>query len=119
MHAMAPMHIALPTVTYPQAGVMATKPMTTPLHVPTTEGSLPSNLSKNIHVIIPAAAAVFVVQNTWHAKGPALRADPALNPSHPNQNSAVPRRTKGMLPLRLPRWTFLLGPRNMAPARAE
>jgi hypothetical protein len=36
MHEMIPMHIELPTVTNPQAGVMATNPITTPLQVPTT-----------------------------------------------------------------------------------
>src|ERR1043166_8038018 len=49
------------------------------------------------HVTSAAAAAVLVLVNASAAKPLAARADPALNPNHPNHNRPAPRSTRGTL----------------------
>src|SRR5450756_3255503 len=53
--------------------------------------------SMDIQESMAAAAAVLVVRNAWMARPPELRAEPPLNPNQPNQSSAAPNRTNGML----------------------
>ena len=86
----APINKELPTVTYPHAGVIATIPTTIPLHAPTGELATPMIRSINTHVSIPEAPAVLVVATAWHAKPPAVNAEPPLKASHPNHRNAVP-----------------------------
>src|SRR5258706_526213 len=90
-----PIAIEAPTVTNPAAGVMATRPTTAPMQAPRADGFLPRAASKNIQASIAAAEAVFVVRNAKVAVSFAARAEPALNPNHPNQSIPVPRMTKG------------------------
>src|SRR5436309_12598416 len=83
--------------TKPDAGVIATRPATAPLAAPSTVGfPLPSH-SANIHDSDAAAVAVLVTTNALVASAFAASALPALNPNQPNQSSAAPVRTKGML----------------------
>src|SRR6266404_3330131 len=78
--------------TKPEAGVMATRPATAPLAAPSTVGfPLPSH-SANIHDSDAAAVAVLVATKALVASALA-----ALKPNQPNQRSAAPISTKGML----------------------
>src|SRR2546425_12410104 len=83
--------------TYPEAGVMATRPATAPLAAPRTVG-LPRPIhSAPIHESVAAAVAVLVATNALVASAPADSALPALKPNHPNQSSAAPVSVKGRL----------------------
>src|SRR5438093_9968615 len=83
--------------TKPEAGVIATSPATAPLAAPSTVGlPLPSH-SANIHESDAAAVAVLVATKALVASALAVSALPALNPNQPNQSSAAPTSTKGML----------------------
>src|SRR5689334_21753959 len=76
---------------------MATRPATAPLAAPRTVGfPLPIH-SANIQESAAAAVAVLVATNALVASAFAARALPALKPNHPNQRSAAPFRTNGML----------------------
>ena len=89
--------ILCPTVTYPADGVMATKPTTQPTAAPIADGLRPRRQSKNIHVIMAVAEAVFVFKKAFTACPSAWSEEPALKPNHPNHNSAAPRSTNGIL----------------------
>src|SRR5690606_19938413 len=84
-------------VTNPAAGVIATNPTTAPIQNPMAEGFLPLTASNKIQARPAAAEAVLVVAKADAAKGPALKALPALNPNHPNHSKPVPNKTKGTL----------------------
>src|SRR5690606_10870419 len=83
-------------VTKPAAGVIATSPTTAPIQNPSAEGFLPRTASNKIQARPAAAEAVLVVAKAEAAKGPALKALPALKPNHPNQSKPVPSNTNGM-----------------------
>src|SRR5437870_6836303 len=83
--------------TKPDAGVMATRPATAPLAAPSTVGfPLPTH-SAVIQESAAAAVAVFVATKALVASAFAASALPALNPNQPNQSSAAPTSTNGML----------------------
>ena len=91
------MTIAATGRTNPQAGVMATRPATTPDAVPSTVG-LPRDIhSAAIQASAAAAAAVLVVTNALTATPDASSALPALNPNHPNHNKPAPMTVRGRL----------------------
>src|SRR3989449_6222305 len=84
-------------VTYPDAGVIATRPATAPEAAPSTVG-LPRLIhSVNIQPSAAAAAPVLVAVNALTARPLASRALPALNPNHPTQSSAAPITVIGRL----------------------
>ena len=64
---------------------------------PTTLG-LPLKVQlRSVHVSMAAAAAMNVTVNAIDASPLACNALPALNPNQPNQRSAAPKTTNGML----------------------
>src|SRR5690242_19526529 len=84
-------------LTYPAAGVMATRPATAPDAAPSVVG-LPSRIcsttsqpSTAVHV------ASIVLVNATPARSPAVRAEPALNPNQPNHSRLAPSSTCGTL----------------------
>src|SRR5690349_11588726 len=95
--ARAPMTIEDSGPTYPEAGVMATRPATAPEAAPSTVG-LPRDIhSVNIQPSAAAAAAVLVARKALAASAFASRALPALNPNQPNHSSAAPMTVIGRL----------------------
>src|SRR5690606_24818963 len=109
------------TVTKPAAGVMATKPTTTPIQTPMAVGFLPRAASKKIQASAAAADAALVVANAEAAKPFAPKADPALNPNQPNQSNPVPSITyvirAGFEPLEsLPRLRYSADASAVTPA---
>ena len=77
-------------VTKPAAGVMQTRPATTPEQVPRMVG-LPRKIhSMAAQVSPPAAAAKCVAAKALAARPPAFKALPALKPNQPTQSSAAP-----------------------------
>src|SRR2546425_6951394 len=89
--------------TYPEAGVMATKPQTAPTAIPTADGFFFLTQSVSIQLTAAPAAARFVTTSAFTASSFALRALPALKPNHPNHSTEAPRITYGMLFGRLSR----------------
>src|SRR3989454_6109433 len=89
--------------TYPEAGVMATRPHTAPTAIPTAEGFFFLTQSVSIQLTAAPAAARFVTTSAFTASSFALRALPALKPNHPNHSTEAPRITYGMLFGRLSR----------------
>src|SRR5258705_8103201 len=83
------------TSTYPDAGVIATRPATAPAAAPSTLGAPLCSHETVIHVSAPIAAAVFVTTKAFAARPPALIALPALKPNQPNPRSAAPRTPLG------------------------
>jgi len=83
--------------TNPAPGVIATNPITNPVEAPTKVVFPSENTSISIHDTSPAAAETEVVINACAASPFAARALPALNPYHPNHNSAAPKNTNGVL----------------------
>src|SRR5713101_6472557 len=76
--------------TYPQAGVMTTKPATAPEQKPSKLG-LPLTIHSAIGQTKEATAvAIVVVVNALAAITSAPTALPALNPYHPTQSIPVP-----------------------------
>src|SRR4051812_31346234 len=92
----APITTLSPTFTNPHAGVIATNPTTAPTHAPIDETLFPLIASIKIHATIADAAAVLVVAKAFTDKPFAAKAEPALNPNHPNHSKPVPIITKGM-----------------------
>src|SRR5512140_1586503 len=84
------MRIAADTSTYPDAGVIATRPATAPAAAPRTLGAPLCSHETVIHVRADIAAAVFVTTNAFAARPPEPSALPALNPNHPNQRRLAP-----------------------------
>src|SRR5881275_661099 len=85
------MRIEAETSTYPDAGVIATRPATAPAAAPSTLGAPLWSHETVIHVSAAIAAAVFVTTNAFAARPPAVIALPALKPNQPNQSSDAPR----------------------------
>src|SRR5690349_3291839 len=127
MPATKPRMRAAPGWTKPAAGVMTTRPATTPEPKPRADG-LPEWIHSAIIQERPAAAgAMVVVVKARPARPPAASeqlaptmAEPALKPNQPNQRRPTPIRVKGRLwgairsvgkPCRLPR--------KISAARAE
>src|SRR5207245_9485501 len=79
------------TSTYPDAGVIATRPATAPAAAPRTLGAPLCSQETVIQVSAAIAAAVLVTTNAFAASPPALIALPALKPNHPNQRRLAPR----------------------------
>ena len=111
------MNMLCPTVTYPADGVIATRPTTAPMAAPIADGLCPLIQSKNTHVSIAVADAVFVFRNAFTAISFAASDDPALNPNHPNHSMAAPSNTNGMFAGACGPFSVLF-PRNIAPASA-
>src|SRR5919197_5195932 len=86
-----PMRIEAETSTYPDAGVIATRPATAPAAAPRTLGAPLCSHDTVIHVSAAIAAAVLVTTNAFAARPPAVTALPALNPNQPNQRRLAPR----------------------------
>src|SRR5467141_971628 len=106
--------------TYPEAGVMATRPQTAPTEMPTADGFPFRTQSVSIQLTAAPAAAKFVTTSAFTARAFAARALPALNPNHPNQRTEAPRMTYGMLFGRLSRRsTPFRRPMTRAAATAE
>src|SRR5262249_44248433 len=89
-------------------GVMAPRPATAPVQMPTTVG-LPRIIhSTSIQVNAAAAVAMCVTVMAMPACMPALTAEPALKPNQPTHNSEAPMKVRtilwaGPVSLRLPR----------------
>src|SRR5438132_7437202 len=81
------MRIDAETSTYPDAGVIATRPATAPAAAPSTLGAPLCSHETVIHVSAAIAAAVLVTTNAFAARPPAVIALPALNPNQPDQRS--------------------------------
>src|SRR5438128_647851 len=79
--------------TYPEAGVMATRPQTAPTEMPTADGLPFRTQSVSIQLTAAAAAARFVTTSAFTAKAFAARALPALKPNQPNHNRDAPSIT--------------------------
>src|SRR5262245_60842898 len=76
--------------TKPAAGVIATRPATSPEANPSALG-LPSRAhSMHVQVIAPTPAAICEFTSASTASPPAPGALPALNPNQPNQSSPAP-----------------------------
>src|SRR5947208_13120727 len=84
-------------VTYPEAGVMATRPATAPEAAPRTVGFPRLIHSVNIQPSAAAAAPVLVAVNALTARPLTSSALPALNPNQPNHRSAAPMTVIGRL----------------------
>src|SRR5260221_13180457 len=92
-----PMHSEPTGPTKPDAGVMATRPATAPVHMPTTVG-LPRIIhSTNIHVNAAVAVAMCVTVMAMPACIPALTAEPALKPNQPTQKHETPMKDRPKL----------------------
>src|SRR5665647_1037498 len=103
-------------VTYPAAGVIATRPTTPPLTNPSELGLPPCTQLTSIHASAPAAAAVFVVTNALAASPFAANALPELNPNQPNQRSAAPSIDQGIFAGSIP---YLPNPTRLPITRAS
>src|SRR5579875_152685 len=80
---------------YPAHGVMATIPATAPDAAPRVVGKRSFTRSKMAQPSRPAAAANWVLTKACTATSFAPRAEPALNPNHPNHSSPAPSRLRG------------------------
>src|SRR5919198_4376724 len=101
--------------TKPDAGVMATRPATAPVQMPTTVG-LPRVIhSTNIQVNAAADVAMCVTVMAMPACIPAVTAEPALKPNQPTHSSEAPMNVNTMLwfgpvSLRLPSKSHAITP---------
>src|SRR5271154_1061342 len=78
--------------TKPAAGVMATSPATHPEMAPRALG-LPLRIhSATAHPMAAVAAAKCVATNALVARGPALKALPALKPNQPTHSRQAPMK---------------------------
>jgi hypothetical protein len=77
-------------VTKPAAGVIATSPATPPVIAPNIVGFPTLMISINTHVIKAVAAETFETKIAEAASPLAARADPPLNPIHPNHRNPAP-----------------------------
>src|SRR5687768_15548857 len=83
--------------TYPEAGVMATRPATAPVAAPTAVG-LPFFAHSGMSQPKSAApVAMCVLANARPAKPSAASALPPLNPNQPNHRIDAPSTTYGTL----------------------
>src|SRR5690242_11840817 len=76
---------------------MQARPATAPVNAPTRLGfpSRSHEIASHVHIAIDPAMSVFT--KAWAATPLAARAEPALNPNHPNHSSPVPRATNATL----------------------
>src|SRR3989475_9698303 len=79
--------------TYPDAGVIATRPQTAPTAIPTADGFPFRTQSVSIQLTAAPAAARVGTTSALTASASARRARPALNPNHPNRSTEAPRIT--------------------------
>mmetsp|Transcript_20854 Transcript_20854/g.48195 ORF Transcript_20854/g.48195 Transcript_20854/m.48195 type:complete len:241 (-) Transcript_20854:711-1433(-) len=108
--------------TKPEAAVMMASPATDPMHAPSIVG-LPCHIHSTVlHATmeVPAESVVLTTANT--ACPPDVKADPPLNPIHPNQISADPSATNVLLWGTCSRFlssslTYLLDPTTKSEAR--
>src|SRR5208337_4697605 len=119
MQTVNPTAIAPMGLTLPQAGVIATRPATAAVAIPSAVGFPRWNHSIAAQVTIAVDVAVLVFRNASAASGLALSALPALNPNHPNHRRPAPVTQKGRLcggmgslpkPRRLPRSRAAISP---------
>src|SRR5579859_2339681 len=107
-----PIHRAPEGSTYPQAGVMSTRPATAPEQNPSTLG-LPLTIHSHMgQTNEPTAVAMVVVVKALAAMTSPATALPELNPYHPTHSIEAPMKVITMLcgvkfslpkPMRLPR----------------
>src|SRR6201993_3151387 len=83
--------------TYPQAGVMTTRPATAPEQKPSTLGLPRSAYSSMAHVNEATAVASVVLMKAFAAIPSGARALPALKPYQPTQSNPVPTMQSTML----------------------
>ncbi len=107
----APIRIAPTGVTDEQAGVIATRPATTPEAAPRVVAWPSRTRSTSSQASMAALVATRVLTKVTPAVVPAVSAEPALNPNQPNHSSPAPSVTSGRLcgfigslgqPIRLP-----------------
>src|SRR5947208_17095360 len=91
-------------VTYPEAGVMATRPATAPDAAPSTVGFPRLIHSVNIQPSAAAAAPVLVAVNALTASPLASSALPALKPNQPNHRIDAPMTAIGRWSGSIGRW---------------
>ncbi len=75
----------------PEAGVAATSPEMAPEHQPTIDHLRASLQSRKVQVMDAKTAVRLVFQQAMTARRLAPKAEPPLNPSHPNHRKTVPR----------------------------
>src|SRR5512135_2481006 len=91
---MRPMASAAKGCTKPEAGVMATSPATAPEMAPRAVG-LPLWIhSAIVQPMAAVAAAKWVLMKAEVARGPALRAEPALKPNQPTHSMQAPMKLR-------------------------
>src|SRR5437879_13904064 len=83
--------------TYPEAGVIATRPHTAPTEMPTADGFPFRTQSVSIQLTAAAAAARFVTTSASPAKAFAGRALPAFQPNPPTHSTDAPSITPGLV----------------------
>jgi len=81
----------------PEAGVAATSPEMTPEHHPTMDHLRAKRQSSRTQVMAANMAVRLLFQQAMTARRLAPKADPPLNPSHPNHRKTVPRVIKETL----------------------
>ena len=74
----------------PAAGVMATRPATTPDAAPSSDGLPCTTCSMIAHIAPAAAVATMVLMKASEANLLASRLEPALKPNQPTQSSEAP-----------------------------
>src|SRR5439155_21014971 len=82
--------------TYPEAGVIATRPHTALTEMPTADGFPFRIQSVSIQLTAAASAAMFVTTSAFTARAVAAKALPALKPYHPNHSTEAPSITDGV-----------------------
>src|SRR5215470_11100191 len=105
--------------TKPDAGVIATRPATAPVQIPTTVGLPRIAHSTNIQAEAAVAVAICVTVMAMPACKPAVTADPALKPNQPTHSSEAPMNVSTMLwggavSLRLPSTSAAIRPATPA-----
>lgn len=81
----------------PEAGVAATSPEITPEHHPTMDHLRARRQSSKTQEIAANMAVRLLFQQAMTARRLAPKADPPLNPNHPNQRKTVPSVIKETL----------------------
>src|SRR5215472_3557490 len=97
MPAATPIAIEPAGLTKPEAGVIATRPATAPVQIPTTVGLPRAAHSTNIQVSAATAVAIWVTVIAMPACMPADVAEPALKPNQPTQSSEAPMKVSTTL----------------------
>ena len=83
--------------TNPAAGVMTTRPATSPVAAPTSVGLPARARSMSIHDTSPAPDATTVFTSASAATPSGANSEPALKPNQPNHKSVAPNATNGTL----------------------